>query len=400
MTRHINSDFFTNNRRRLLESLPDKALVVMAGHREMQRAADASFKFEQDASFYYLTGVVTPDWLLVIDKDSGSDYLVAPDLDPVKLLFDGGLSAEAASRVSGVNSVIEASELVTRLDKYKQRGRTIYCPLTPAHLKTTGFVINPAADKLARNLRRQFGEVHDLTQALSRLRAIKQPAELSAIEEAIAATARAFNHIKDHLDDYDYEYQVEAEMTRLIRASGARGHAYDPIVASGKNACTLHYIDNDQLLAPDQLLLLDVGARSASGYAADISRTYAVQPNSRQRQVYQAVAKAQAECIDLLKPGLKLVDYQRSVDKFMRSAIKSLGLSTFRYRDYFPHAIGHGLGLDVHDPLGGYDSLQPGMVMTVEPGVYIAEESIGVRIEDDILITESGHDNLSAAIKY
>ncbi|HET7630509.1 MAG TPA: Xaa-Pro aminopeptidase [Candidatus Saccharimonadales bacterium] len=398
MTSHLSSNFFKANRQRLLEQLPDDALVVLAAYSEMQRTADASFKFEQEASFYYLTGIEAPDWRLIIDKPSGREYLVAPEADPVKLLFDGGLTSETAKRLSGVADVIDDHPANNQLEEFRKRGRSVYCLRTPAYLKSAGFTVNPSADKLARQLKRRFGKVNDLTGQLMKLRTIKQPPEITAIEQAIAVTATAFDHVRSNLADYDYEYQIEADMTGLIRGSGARGHAYDPIVAGGANACTLHYIANDQPLQVDQPVLLDVGARSVAGYAADISRTYAVQPTRRQFRVHQAVAEAQAKCIDLLKPGLRFTDYQLAVDRIMKQAIRSLGLNESKYRDYFPHAIGHGLGLDVHDNLVGYDSLRPGMVMTVEPGIYIDEEGLGIRIEDDILITETGHRNLSAKL--
>ncbi|HET8690072.1 MAG TPA: aminopeptidase P N-terminal domain-containing protein [Candidatus Saccharimonadales bacterium] len=397
MTSHLNSDFFTANRQRLLEGLPDDALVVMTAYSAMQRLGDAAFGFEQEASFYYLTGIQAADWRLIIDKSSGQHVLVAPSLDPVKLLFDGGLSAESASRISGIGDIITQDDMAARL-RQLGKNRSVYTVMTPAHLKKAGFVINPALDRLVRQLKRQFGQANDLTANLLKLRTIKQPAEIKAIEQAIDSTVMAFDYVKQRLADYRHEYEVEADMTRQIRFTGAVGHAYEPIVASGLNACTLHYTANDRPFRTDQTLLIDVGARSIDGYAADISRTYAVQPTPRQRQVHRAVQDAQIQCIDLIKPGLKFADYQAAVDEIMKSAIESLGLDAHKYRRYFPHAVGHGLGLEVHDPLSGYDCLQPGMVLTVEPGIYIKEEDLGVRIEDDILVTDSGNRNLSAGL--
>lgn len=396
MTSHLSTNFFKNNRQRLLEDLPDSALVVMSAYAEMQRLGDAAFKFEQEASFYYLTGIISPDWLLVIDKAAGDEWLVAPTLDPVKLLFDGGLSGPQASRISGVERVVDDDYFKSRLEEWGRTGRLVYSTLTPGYLKKAGFITNPALDKLKRRLVRYAAPPKDLSPLLLKLRTIKQPAEIKAIEQAVDVTAQAFRQAKRQLATYRYEYEVEADMTRQIRLSGALGHAYEPIVASGANACTLHYIANNQSLKSNQLLLIDVGARSVDGYAADISRTYAVQPSSRQRQVHQAVQAAQTHCIDLIKPGLKFADYQAAVDRIMKQAVEGLGLRVAKYRDYFPHAIGHGLGLEVHDPISGYTELRPGMVLTVEPGIYIKEEGLGVRIEDDILVTESGQRNLSA----
>jgi Xaa-Pro aminopeptidase len=209
--------------------------------------------------------------------------------------------------------------------------------------------------------------------------------------------------VRQKLPTLRYEYEVEAEFSYYLRRHGAKGHAYDPIVASGQNACTLHYVDNTSRLKKRQLLLLDIGARSG-GYAADITRTYALgEPTKRQVAVHEAVQDAQRQIISLLKPDLSIEEYHRDVDVIMKQALLSLGLmkdmeDDTAYRTYFPHAISHGLGIDVHDSLGGPRYLQPGMVLTVEPGIYIPDEGIGVRIEDDILITDTGHANLSARL--
>jgi Xaa-Pro aminopeptidase len=200
-----------------------------------------------------------------------------------------------------------------------------------------------------------------------------------------------------------YEYEIEAAFTHAFRSNGATGHAYDPIVAGGKNACTLHYNDNNMALPKNGLVLMDIGAR-VGGYAADITRTYAIgTPTQRQKDVHAAVESAHHAIITLLRPGASVIEYHDSVDAIMKEALIGLGLmqsvdDTKAYRTYFPHAVSHGLGIDVHDGLGRPETFQPGMVLTVEPGIYIPSEGIGVRIEDDILITDTGHRNLSAAL--
>lgn len=174
-------------------------------------------------------------------------------------------------------------------------------------------------------------------------------------------------------------------------------------MASGKNACTLHYLKNSAKLKKRDLLLLDIGARR-QGYAADITRTYALgEVSKRQHDVFLAVNEAHVKIIDLLKPDYPVEQYQHDVDKIMTEALLSLGLmkdakDEKNYRRYFPHAISHGLGVDPHDSLGAPRALQPNMVLTVEPGIYIPEEGIGVRLEDDILITATGNSNLSGRL--
>jgi len=239
--------------------------------------------------------------------------------------------------------------------------------------------------------------VIDCRKDLAQLRAIKQPEEIKAIQRAIRLTVDGFEHIKQAIESHGYEYEIEAEFSYFFRSHGASGHAYEPIVAAGKNACTLHYVANNDPIKKNSMVLMDIGAE-VDGYAADITRT--IQKGvatKRQLAVHAAVEEAQRRIIQLLEPELSVEEYQRSVDEIMSEALKRLGLYAGEesLRRYMPHAVSHGLGIDVHDSLGGTRYLQPDMVLTVEPGIYIPEEGIGVRIEDDILITDKSHRNLS-----
>lgn len=214
-------------------------------------------------------------------------------------------------------------------------------------------------------------------------------------------TVAAFESLHTQLTDCTYEYEVEAVATGLFRAAGAT-HAYDPIVAAGKNACTLHYVANNTRLRKGQLVLCDIGAQ-VDGYAADITRTYVYGTVSARRQaVLAALSDAQAAIIGLIKPGVPFKTYLEETDHIMARALTSLGLKGATERDlvyeYMPHAVSHGLGIDVHDSLGGFTEFQPGMVLTVEPGIYLADETIGTRIEDDVLVTDKGHRVLSGKL--
>jgi Xaa-Pro aminopeptidase len=252
-----------------------------------------------------------------------------------------------------------------------------------------------------RYLKKFFTSIKDCRMDVAKMRAIKRPEEIQVIKKAVLVTNDAFARAKKLLPTLNYEYEVEAEFSYYFRKKAAAFHAYDPIVASGRNACTLHYNHNNDALQKDTLLLIDIGAR-VDGYAADITRTYAIgQPTERQIAVHAAVESAQQRIISLLRPGLSIKEYHDEVDSIMQSALNDLGLSRSTpdgSRGYFPHAISHGLGIDVHDSLGRPSEFLAGMVLTVEPGIYIPEEGIGVRIEDNILITETGHDNLSASL--
>lgn len=393
----MTENLFCINRRYFAESMKF-SLVVDAAYSQVQRGNDAAFGFEQESNFWYLTGIDAPDWWLVM---AGSkSWLVAPDIDPVHQVFNGSLSWQEAKKISGVDKVISRDESERLLRDLARKYRVVHTIGPDPRAKHYDFNLNPAPAMMRRKLKRIFSEVRDCRSELAKLRAIKQPEEIEAIRLAVGLTVENFKAVKQKLPDLKYEYEVEAEFTYGFRKSGARGHAYDPIVASGQNACTLHYNANDDPLEAGSLLLLDIGAR-VDGYAADISRTYAVgQPTQRQVAVHKAVESASREIISLLKPGLIITEYSERVDQIMKAKLTGLGLlqSVDDYRKYFPHAISHGLGIDVHDSLGGPSELLPGMVLTVEPGIYIPEEGIGVRIEDDILITKDGHENLSAAL--
>lgn len=392
----MNAEFFEGNRRALLDKLGHGALVVVTGYGEIQRGNDAAHAFEQEANFWYLTGIEAPDWWLIMDGNSGVSWLVRPDVEEMQQIFDGSLDSEAASIASGVKHTITRDEALIKLRALTKTHSVVYSvnqsKLVREH---TRFQLNAAQSELYKLLERTFQKVQDCYRELAILRTIKQPEEIAAIEKAIKITNAALKGVKDNLGTYKAEYEIEAGLTHHIRRAGAFGHAYSPIIAAGKNACTLHYHANNDKLTKKQLVLIDVGAR-VDGFAADISRTYALgQPTKRQKEVHQIVQEAQTACIKLLKPGLRFDEYQTSVDVIMTQAVVKAGFSASDLHTYFPHAIGHGLGVDVHDTLAGYETLEPGMVLTVEPGLYILEEGIGVRIEDDILITDDGHRNLS-----
>jgi Xaa-Pro aminopeptidase len=393
----MDSEFFKGNRKALLEAV-SADVIVTAGNVLMQQSNDASYEFKQEANFWYLSGVNVPGWVLVIEKDSST--LVAPDVDEVHRIFDGSLSYTDAQRISDVETVISYTEGQKLLDDLKTKNLKVATVGEDPHKAHYDFALNPGPVDMFTKLQDIFGEVEDCRKALAKLRAIKQPKEIQLMREAINLTIDAFKEAKSHIDNYSIEYQIEADFTHYFRSRGAAGHAYEPIIASGKNACTLHYIKNYDDLIKGDLILLDVGA-SAYGYAADITRTYAYgKVSERHKAVHSAVEKAHKEIIALLKPGLLVKEYFEKVDVIMMAAISELGLLKEKtdYRKYFPHSVSHGLGIDVHDSLGGPEALQPGMVLTVEPGIYIPEEGIGVRIEDDILITKNGYENLSAPL--
>lgn len=395
----MDNAFFTKNRQNLSDMLTGAPLIITA-YTQTQRRADMAWHFEQESNFWWLTGVEAPDWQLIIDTTRSKSWLVAPEVDEVHQVFDGSLSPDEAVRLSGVDGVLTCSQAEEKVAELAQRHTVVYSLGDDPQASNYNFALNPAPAELKRQLVRSFKEVRSARRELSILRAVKQPAEITVLRQAIDTTIDGFIAVRDELQNFTYEYEIDAEFSYLFRKHGASGHAYDPIVAAGTNACTLHYVANSERLKKRQLVLLDIGARMG-GYAADITRTYAYgEPTKRQVAVHQAVQLAQQEIIASIEPNLSVEEYQRDVDRIMSAALMGLGLmkdeaDKENYHHYFPHAVSHGLGVDVHDSLGGPKYLQPGMVLTVEPGIYIPEEGIGVRIEDDILVTAAGHTNLS-----
>lgn len=394
--------FFASNRDQLITKL-NGGIIVVSAYTAMQRSNDTAFTFEQEANFWWLTGIELPDWWLIIDGTRRKTWLAAPSLSRTHEIFDGSLSPEEAKKISGVDDVITQDDAKKMLRDLAKRHSVVYTLGEQPYAEYLDFTLNPAGRKMQELLERTFNSVQDCRKELAKLRAIKQPEELARMKKAVNLTVAAFDEVKAKLAEYSYEYEVEAEFSHYFRKNGARGHSFDPIVASGKNTCTLHYLENNSRLKKRTLLLLDIGARY-EGYSTDIARTYSLgEPTKRQQEIHAAVLAAHVEIISLLGPDLSVEQYQRDVDAIMIRTLMSVGLlkdksDTKNYRKYFPHAISHGLGIDPHDSLGGPHFLQPNMVLTVEPGIYIPEEGIGVRIEDDILITEKGHLNLSGRL--
>ncbi len=376
----------------------DGGLAVLTAYDQVQLSGDMAAPFLQEGNFWWLMQVTQPGWKVIIDGARRNVVLVRPEIDEIHRIFDGEASDERLLAQSGAHEII----LHKDFEKYLARLSNVHSVVRTYVDKTDyGFAHNPAQRELYAVLSRIFTSVQDCGVQLASLRALKDANEIAVMKQAAKLTCAAFADVRDRLSQYAHEYEIEADFTQYFRRHNAT-HAYEPIVASGANAVTLHYIENNDRLSKNKLVLIDIGAR-VNGYCADITRTYCINPTKRQRAVHGAVEAAHHRIIELIQPNLTVAEYMHAVDEIMKDALCELGLLEARsdettYRRYFPHSVSHGLGVDVHDSLGRPRYLQPGMVLTVEPGIYIAEEGIGVRIEDDILVTETGHLNLTAAL--
>ncbi len=403
------ADFFRGNRERLRLALAERSVtaetpIVVTANGLMQRTSDNAYPFAQDSNFWYLTGIEEPDITLVMT--AGKEYLVVPGRSTSREAFDGVVDAEALTAMSGIETVYSEDEGWERLRKLVSSGgvKQIATPgAPPQYIEQLGLYTNPSRARLVAGLAELLPgiELLDIRSDIASLRVIKQPAELAAIEEAIQITSDSllFVTAPEQFALYHDEYEIEADLTREFRRRGACGHAFAPIIAGGKRACTLHNVANEAPILPDTLMVLDVGAE-VSHYAADITRTKIYgQPTDRQKEVFDAVLDVQRYALTLLKPGVLLKEYEAQVATYMGETLQKLKLVTLTgdaehdqraIRTYYPHSTSHFLGLDVHD-VGDYTlPLRSDMVLTCEPGIYIPEEGIGVRIEDDVLITTEG----------
>lgn len=405
MESYFDSEFFRENRNKLKVLFTGTAPIILTANGLLQSGNEITYPFQQDSNFWYLTGIDEPDVVLVMDKDK--EYLIVPQRSKSREIFEGSIDNKELVQRSGIKTVMTEKEgwkqLETRLKRVKH---VATLAAAPAFVEAHGFYTNPARAQLIKLIREHNPEVEllDLREHLARLRMIKQEPELAAMRQAISITLKTLQETTSRLDKYHHEYEIEAEITKGFRGRGALGHAYSPIVASGANACIIHYMANNALLQKNTLVLIDAGA-SVEHYAADITRTYTpTKPTKRQQTILTAVQEVQDYAVSLLKPGVVMKEYERLVEHFMGEKLRELGLiktiNKDNVRHYYPHGTSHFLGLDVHD-VGDYmRPLEPGMVLTVEPGIYIAKENIGVRIEDDVLITEGGTEVLSATIKH
>lgn len=400
----FNSDFFKNNRINLTQQLGGDGLAIITAHGVLQRSGDTTFPFRQESNFYYLTGIEEADMVLVIAH--GEEFLIAPKRSRAEAIFGGDLDYDAIQYISGIENIYEHAEGWKRYKKMQQNRKEVYtlgaAPEKITHLDS--FYTNPARRRLIQKIKRMNPNiaVEDIREILVRLREVKQPAEIAAIKHAISITAEGFERAQGLLRSGVSESEIATEFTKIFLNHNT-GHSYHPIVAGGERACILHYNKNNQPLQQGELCLLDVGAEY-NNYAADITRTFPVGSKTpRQQEVYEAVLRIHHAAIALLSNGLKWREYALQVHELMSHELITLGLiknnTRNEVRRYFPHAISHSLGLDVHD-VCKYDTIREGMVITVEPGIYIPEEGIGVRIEDDILITKDGAHNLSSYIPY
>jgi Xaa-Pro aminopeptidase len=397
----FSQEFFINNRKRLREAA-DGAPVVLTANGVMQRSADTTYKFRQDSSFWYFTGINYPDIVLVLD--GGEEFVIVPTRDPILEVFEGEFDPVVIKKISGVRTVLNEIEGWERLEKLAKKSKKIgVLPALDAYLDFYQFYSNPARATVNGRVKsaNKRLELVDLRPKIAAMRKIKQAPELQAIRKAVDATVAGMKYVTERLTTYKYEYEVEADLTREFRRRGC-GHSFDPIVVCGERGTMMHATENDGPMKKGQLTIIDIGAE-AGLYASDIARTVLFgEPTPRQRALHEAVVAAQDYGYTLIKPGLKHRDYENLVQEFIGEKLAELGViksSEIKekniVRKHFPHMMSHFVGLEAHD-VGDYDQeMKAGTVMVMEPGMYIFDEGLGCRVEDVVTITENGYELLS-----
>ncbi len=391
-------------RKKLGQDLTVGDSVILFAGRAPKSTADAQYSFLPNKNFFYFTGLTNENFILLMHKTEKALeshlFIEKPDYD-IEKWIGRKMSKETATSISGIQSVKYLDEFQDTLNRfiYNNQIQKVYLDLEKLSWDEEDSVAHQFSTELQK--RYPFIKLKTLHPIVSEMRVIKTSEEINRIREAIKMTDQGLRDILKMLRPDVMEYQIESTFAHAIRMEGADGNSFPTIAASGEDAVILHYVENNKAVKSGDLVLLDLGAQYKQ-YAADISRTYPVSGRftERQKTIYNIVLKAQAATIEAMKPGAKFETLNEICKNTFISELKAIGLiqKDEELSKYYYHGVSHYLGLDVHD-LGNRDVvLKPGMVLTAEPGLYIAEENIGIRIEDDILITEDGNENLSVMI--
>lgn len=406
---------FIENRKNFANKLYPESLAVFHSNDIMPTNADGTMPFRQNSDLFYLTGIDQEDTILIICPDARDkkmrEILFIKETNEHIAVWEGKkLSKDEAREISGIQNVQWLSEFEKMFSLLAFESENIYLN-TNEHTRAV-IQVETRDARFIKYCKEKF-PLHNykrIAPIMHRLRAVKSSWEIFLMKKACQITEKGFRRILNFIKPGVWEYEIEAELIHEFIRNRSRGFAYQPIIASGKNACVLHYNANNQQCQDGDLILLDVAAEYAN-YASDLTRTVPVNGRftPRQREVYDAVLRVMRGARVMLVKGNNLEKYHKEVGKMMESELIGLGLLKKHevesqdpehplYKKYFMHGTSHFLGLDVHDVGSKYRIFDAGMVFTCEPGIYIPEEGIGIRLENDILITEDGNIDLMESI--
>lgn len=409
----IASSLFVENRQRFSEKLKNNSIAILSSNDVMPTNADDVMGFAQNNDLFYLSGIDQDETILLIYpdafKEENREILFVKEVTEHSKIWDGDfLNKEEAFQISGIKNVKWIHEFEKTLQLFAFEADTLYLGHNE-HIKRTTFEMTTRQDRMIQWCKEKYPlHQYDRVAKITReLRPVKSNEEIALIKKAVAISVKGFKGILKTVKPNCKEYELEAELIYEVIRNGGNRNAFKPIVASGKNACALHYNSNDGICKDGDMVLVDFGV-CYGNYNSDTTRCLPVNGkfSPRQREVYQAVLNCLKEGSKLLKPGVLSSDYEKQMASLIEKELMGLGLLSKEeianqnpdspaYKKYFMHGTAHHLGLDVHD-VGLYSRpFEKGMVLTCEPGIYIREEGIGCRLENDYLLTEDGNINLS-----
>ena len=402
---------FISNRRRFTDKMSKNSIAIFNSNDELPTNGDQVFKFKQNADLFWLTGVEQEDTLLILFPDNPDpkyrEVLVLTRPNEVKEKWDGHrLRSKEAQKISGIQTIVWLDIIEGMLQPWVHVADTIYLNSNENDRKANWV---PVRDYRYASMMKERYPLHQYQRSakiLKDLRAIKSAAEIQVMQQAIDITDNAFRRVLKFVKEGVMEYEIEAEIWHSFLSQRATGTAYGSIIASGDRARTLHYVDNNQMCKDGEMLLMDFGAEYG-GYCADLSRTIPVNGKftKRQKTVYNACLHLHKYAASILKPGISIVDYTEKVGEEATVVFQKIGLlrksdvknedpENRAYRKYLYHGISHHLGIDVHDLGTRTEPIKAGMVFTIEPGIYIEEEQMGIRIENNFWVTKNGNKDL------
>jgi Xaa-Pro aminopeptidase len=403
----LSPELFQYNRKRFAREMKPNTLAIFNANDQMPRSGDSYHNFRQNAGLYYFCGIDQEETMLLLfpdcPREGHKEVLLIRRTNEHLAIWEGHKytkeEARAASGIEKVHFLDEADQVINELILLSDG---IYL-----NLNENDRFLSPVEYRdlrYARSIQQNYPAhtIHRTQPVLKKLQTLKSQWEVDVTQHCVDITEKAFRRVLEFVKPGVWEYEIEAEIIHEFIRNRATGHAYTPIIGSGKNACVLHYVENNQQCQSGEVLLMDFGAEYAN-YNADLTRSIPVSGafTDRQRAVYNAVLRVLKEARAMLVPGTTLEEYNKEVGKIMESELLGLGLISRddiekqdknwpAYKKYFMHGTSHHLGLDVHDIMYRYDPFRAGNLFTCEPGIYIPEENLGIRLENDILITDNG----------
>jgi len=410
----LSKDHYTTNRARFAKEMMPGGLAVFCSNDIYPTSADGHMAFKQAADIFYLSGVDQEETVLVIFPDAFHkqyrEILFVKETSENIAIWEGAkLNKEQAREQTGIATIMWLSDLERTLRVILSEAKLVYLN-SNEHTRATVEVETREA-RFSKWFRKEYPHysIERSAPIMHKLRAVKDKEEVGQLQRAIDITRGGFERVLGFIKPGVKEYEIEAEYMHEFLRNGSRGFSYTPIIASGASSCVLHYIDNDKVCKDGDILLMDVGAEYGN-YAADMTRCVPVSGrfSRRQKDVYNAVLRVMKGAKKLLKPGVYMHEYHKEVGEMMSKELVDLKLLSTddiknqnpdwpAYKKYFMHGTSHFLGIDVHDVGDWTRPVEAGNVFTVEPGIYIREESIGIRIENNIVITKDGNDDMFKA---